>query len=59
MDLEDADSKVLEVTTPLKGFFYHEALVIDMNNDGRKDILTARANFPVSGDGKGELLWLE
>lgn len=31
-----------------------------MNNDGRKDILTARATFSaISKQGSGELLWLE
>jgi hypothetical protein len=48
-NLEDNHSKVIELSHEKKGWFYHLALVIDMNNDGRKDILTARATKSLLG----------
>ena len=44
---------------PKNGFFYHRSFLLDMNNDGKLDVLTARANKPIIGASKGELLWLE
>jgi hypothetical protein len=35
------------------------AVWIDMNADGRLDLLTSRATKPLFGSGSGELLWLE
>jgi hypothetical protein len=40
-------------------FFYHRVEWHDMNNDGRLDIVTARANKPVFGQTSAEMLWLE
>eukprot|EP00455_Lapot_gusevi_P009013 TRINITY_DN13_c0_g1_i5.p1 TRINITY_DN13_c0_g1~~TRINITY_DN13_c0_g1_i5.p1 ORF type:complete len:405 (-),score=164.36 TRINITY_DN13_c0_g1_i5:108-1322(-) len=44
---------------PKSGWFYHRAKWVDMNGDGRLDVLTARATKPFFGSGKGELVWLE
>ena len=41
------------------GWFYHIAHFVDMNGDGRKDIVTARATKPILGTQSGEFLWLE
>ena len=41
------------------GFFYHTVKWYDMNGDGLKDIVTARAKKPIFGSSKGELIWLE
>jgi hypothetical protein len=46
------------LTTPKKGWFYHRAEWLDMNNDGRLDIVTARANKPIFGASEGELVVL-
>lgn len=48
-----------EISTPKKGFFYHRILWMDINGDGHIDGITARANKPIIGRSKGELLWLE
>eukprot|EP00051_Salpingoeca_urceolata_P014863 m.189660 g.189660 ORF g.189660 m.189660 type:complete len:421 (+) comp18212_c0_seq5:173-1435(+) len=53
----NATAKTL--TVPKKDFFYHHAEWIDINLDGRLDLLTARASKPVFGSSGGELLWLE
>jgi len=48
------------LTEEKKGYFYHMTETYDMNNDGRLDVLTARATLPIiSKKGHGELLWLE
>lgn len=47
------------ISSPKSGYFYHRAVFIDMNGDGRLDILTARAHKGLMGTGGGELLWLE
>jgi len=46
---------------PDSGWFYHEGEFVDMDGDGRLDILTSRAQFSVWPWGKkrGELLWLQ
>lgn len=49
----------ISLTTLKPGFFYHKVIWADINNDGRLDVLTARANKPIFGSTKGELLWLE
>jgi hypothetical protein len=51
--------EMFKITRDKKGFFYHRVEFIDMNGDGRLDLLTARANKPLFGASKGELLWLE
>lgn len=48
-----------KITRDKKGYFYHRVEFIDMNGDGRLDLLTARASKPLIGASKGELLWLE
>ena len=54
----DGESPV-ELTTPKNGWFYHMVYWRDMNNDGKLDIITARATKPLIGSAKGQLLWLE
>lgn len=49
----------LRVTTERAGWFYHRAEWLDVNGDGRLDLLTARARKTVGRPGQGELLWLE
>jgi len=49
----------LTLTAPKSGWFYHRALWVDVNGDGKLDILTARATKPILGSAAGELLWLE
>jgi len=46
---------------PDSGWFYHLAVPIDMNGDGRMDFLTARCQYGVWpwSNKQGELLWLE
>lgn len=43
----------------LGGYFYHHALLRDMDGDGDLDILTARATKPLFGEEAAEMLWLE
>ena len=43
----------------LGGYFYHHALLRDMDGDGDLDILTARATKPLFGAEGAEMLWLE
>ncbi|CAL1537787.1 unnamed protein product [Lymnaea stagnalis] len=38
-------------------WFYHRVLWVDMNKDGTLDALTCRANKPVIGAARGELVW--
>mmetsp|Transcript_86346 Transcript_86346/g.152874 ORF Transcript_86346/g.152874 Transcript_86346/m.152874 type:complete len:433 (+) Transcript_86346:60-1358(+) len=46
---------------PDSGWFYHMTYFMDLNNDGRLDILTSRCQYGVWPWAKkrGELLWLE
>jgi len=46
---------------PDSGWFYHMAVPLDMNGDGRLDLLTARCEFGVWpwSSKQGELIWLE
>jgi len=46
---------------PDSGWFYHKAHLVDMNGDGRLDVLTARCQYGVWpwSNKRGELLWLE
>ena len=42
--------------------FYHKAIFVDMNSDGRKDIVTVRSGMRVgaaSAPPRGELVWFE
>jgi len=53
-----ASASPVKLTTDKQGWFYHNATFIDINGDGKLDILTARANKGILSSG-GELLWLE
>ena len=57
----DTDSVwgALPITEPKPGWFYHRAEWRDMNDDGRLDLVTARAHLKFGGKAEGELLWLE
>lgn len=44
------------LTTQKSGYFYHIGRWVDMNGDGRLDLVTARSN---AKNGGGELIWLE
>lgn len=64
LDVTNLGSKMIQLTDPAnKEWFYHMAEIIDMNGDGKMDILTARAKItsgafgPLKAD--GQLLWLE
>lgn len=50
---------VVEVSKKKSGYFYHFAEFIDINKDGKIDILTARATKPIRAPEDGELIWLE
>lgn len=58
--MDEADATVVKDQVALasgkRGYFYHKGEWIDLNGDGRKDLLTARSNAKAGG---GELLWLE
>lgn len=45
-----------KISTEEDGFFYHMGEWIDLNNDGRKDFITARSNAKA---GEGQLVWFE
>lgn len=47
------------LTREADGWFYHQAEWMDMNHDGRADIVTARAKRSMLGGGDSELVWLE
>ena len=55
----DDQGKVTKLVKKKRGFFYHTVKWYDMNGDGLKDIVTARAKKPIFGSSKGELIWLE
>ena len=45
--LIDTSTGILHaVSQPKEDYFYHQASLIDMNGDGRDDILAARASVP-------------
>ncbi len=54
-----ASKRQFKITHDKKGWFYHRVEFVDMNGDGRLDVLTARATKPIIGASKGELVWLE
>ena len=47
----------IRITATKKGWFYHRAVHVKLPT-GEEGILTARANKPLLGRGKGELVWL-
>ena len=47
------------IVKPKADFFYHQTVWADVNNDGRLDMITARAKLGWLGQHAGELLWLE
>ncbi len=49
-------SPPLALAPPRPGWFYHQTRFIDLNGDGRQDIITARAHKPLFGAGQGELV---
>ena len=51
------DAKPIRITSKKPGWFYHRAVHVTLPN-GKEGILTARANKPLFGKGKGELVWL-
>ncbi len=57
--LNTRDNTVKKITKDKSGWFYHRVAWLDMNGDGRDDIVTARANKPLFGSAKGELIWLK
>ncbi|KAJ3315773.1 hypothetical protein HDU76_002102 [Blyttiomyces sp. JEL0837] len=40
------------------GYFYHRAIVMDVDGDGLPDILSARATKPLLGSGSGSMVYL-
>lgn len=42
----------------IDGWFYHRATLVDVDGDGRLDVLAARATKPLLGAPAGELVWL-
>jgi hypothetical protein len=42
-----------------KDYFYHQVEFYDVNQDGKMDILSCRANKGTFSAGKGDLVWLE
>lgn len=49
----------IEVSKKKSGYFYHNVEFIDINKDGKIDILAARASKPIRAPEDGELIWLE
>lgn len=49
-------TKTVRITKERKGHWFHTGHWVDMNGDGRKDLLVARSNGEAGG---GTLLWLE
>jgi len=48
----------IKISTDKSGWFYHNATFVDMNGDGKLDVLSARATKGLFSSG-AELLWLE
>eukprot|EP00128_Syssomonas_multiformis_P016799 Colp12_sorted_trinity150504_noHs@11192 len=56
----DAKNPVpIQITTDEKNFFYHEVSWIDMNQDGKLDMVAAKAQKGIFGAGSGKLVWYE
>ncbi len=49
----------MKISTDKSGFFYHKIVWHDCNDDGRLDVMAARARVPNVGKKQGELIWLE
>ena len=58
MDASDVTkaTNTVKISPDKDDFFYHMGYWVDMNNDGRKDFITARSNAKA---GDGELVWFE
>jgi hypothetical protein len=54
-----SSSNIHAITGSQGSWFYHKTSLVDMNGDGLVDVVTARANKPLFGAAKTELLWLE
>jgi hypothetical protein len=57
--VDQISGKSHRMTTPKKDWFYHKIEWVDINRDGRLDMIAARAKKSMFGPGVGELLWLE
>lgn len=57
LDPHSPNAQPIRITNPNKGWFYHRAVHVILPG-GQQGILTARANKPILGPGKGELVWL-
>jgi hypothetical protein len=49
-------TKTYKLAKEKRGYFYHMGRWVDLNGDGRLDLVTARSNAKAGG---GELIWLE
>ncbi|KAI8784285.1 CAunnamed protein product [Biomphalaria glabrata] len=56
-NLNNPGSPLVTLSSHTGEWFYHRVLWVDMNKDGRLDALTCRANKPLIGATKGELVW--
>ena len=58
MDSSDVTKtqSTIKLTEFIDNYWYHTVHWIDMNNDGKKDILTSRGNQTAGG---GQLVWFE
>ena len=59
--LQDKDDitktkKTLKLTKDIPGYWYHKGHWVDMNGNGRKDLMITRTNW---AEGGGKLVWLE
>jgi len=60
--MDPASGTYEPVSKPKADFFYHQAVLADMNGDGVQDLLTARAKVPTAKfweHKQTELLWFE
>jgi hypothetical protein len=60
--LDPASGTFQQVSEPKADFFYHQALLADMNGDGVPDVLAARAKVPswkIWQHKETELMWFE
>ena len=49
-------TKTIKLAQDIPSYWYHKGHWIDMNGNGRKDLLIARSNYR---EGGGRLVWLE
>ncbi len=52
-------NQIYPISSSKSGWFYHMTLLKDMDGDNLVDIVSARANKPFFGSGKGELVWFK